>query len=409
MRMNLRRKESTGVVLFAVIGCITLLGLLAGALAVYATSDIRAAAQFKRTIEALYQADAGVQHVRAMVRADLAAGTFALDTPSQAVQYTAPAGFTFDPVTELARTAVTNTYRFRVTGRSGGAADTIEVTFRRASFFDMGLFGDLGMDLKAFSNIYTYDSTETQNPTADDSLGGGWLGSNGSFGTKQDTFIDGSFTLGESAVGADATWNEIPVGSCQISGEAAIVGERIDPDPLGVINGELADTFAYYSVPGQNDNLSAKPPILPPHFDVSVNNGGEMILTSGNYYISDVDIKNGGTLTVNASAGPVNIYLAGGFEAKEGSTINMTGNPTDLRIYSNSDEPIILKNSGSFKGLIYAPLASIAILNSGDFYGVLWGQNVEIKNSGDVYIDMALMRAYLSNDTLLLSWKEIRE
>ena len=48
-------------------------------------------------------------------------------------------------------------------------------------------------------------------------------------------------------------------------------------------------------------------------------------------------------------------------------------------------------------------------MNKGAFYGVAWGETVEIKNSGDVYIDIALMQTYLSNVVKLLTWKERRE
>ena len=203
--------------------------------------------------------------------------------------------------------------------------------------------------------------------------------------------------------------------------------DYIDPDPLGVLpgsGGELDDDFAKYSVPANNDNADVEPPIKQPKYDVTLatNKTHTMTLTNGNYYIHDLTLNANTTLNIDASSGPVNIYLTGSMEAKNGSTINTTGNPTDLNIYSNGGDPdrnrgvgyglgesIILKNDGDFKGLIYSPYSPVTVMNKGDFHGVAWGETVEIKNSGDVYIDIALIQSHLSNVIQLLTWKERRE
>ena len=150
------------------------------------------------------------------------------------------------------------------------------------------------------------------------------------------------------------------------------------------------------------------PPITLPQNRVNIGNGSTIHLPAGNYYISDLILKNGASMTLDATTGPVTLYITGQLEAKEGSSINMTGNPPDLRIYSNSSDPIILKNDGDFKGVVYAPLAPIEVKNSGDFYGICWGSSLELKNSGNIYVDVSAMRRYLTDQIILLSWKEIR-
>jgi hypothetical protein len=401
-------ESKRGIVLFAVLTAIAALALLAATISTIAVTDIRMAARFKRTADALYSADAGSQYVKARIQAALTAGTLGLDRAVESVHYAPPSGEEFDTVRTITRTADTNVFFFQVTGHGLNSRCDVEVTFRRGSVFDLGLFGDEQVDTKAYGNIFVYNSNHTPNPAPEDSIGGGTLASNGDFLTYQDTYIDGSFQLGTDAVGTPATWRETPTGGSTITGEPAVQTDRIDPDPLGVVGGDMANEFLFYSVDSNNNNTNAQPPISSPQNRINLNNGQAMVLPSGSYYISDIIVRNGATLDIDASSGPVNIYLTGQLEAKEGSIINITGQPTGLRIYSNSTAPINVKHSGSFSGLIYAPYAYVGIRNNGDYYGVAWARSLETKNSGEIFIDIALRNEYPDNTIQLLSWKEMR-
>ena len=422
--MNIaKRKRSSGIVLMAVLLIIFALAVLAATISVMAVTDIKMTAHFKRATEALYEADAAVQYVKAAIQNDLRSGSLALAGTTESVNYTAPNGMFFDPVTQLVPTADTNAYFFSVTGYSDKARVTIETVFRRASTFSLGLFGDKSLDIKNSGQVLVYDSRVISDPQPEDSIGGGIIASNGEFSPYMDSYIDASVEVSNP----DEAEPDASEEGAIITGEKSVVVDYIDPDPLGVLpgsGGELDDDFAYYSVPVNNNNADVEPPIKQPKYDVTLatNKTHTMTLTTGNYYIHDLTLNANTTLNIDASSGPVNIYLTGSMEAKNGSTINTTGNPTDLNLYANGGDPnrnrgigyglgesIILKNDGDFKGLIYSPYSPITVMNSGDFYGVAWGETVEIKNSGDVYIDIALMQSYLSNVIQLLTWKERRE
>ena len=266
--MNIaKRKRSSGIVLMAVLLIIFALAVLAATISVMAVTDIKMTAHFKRATEALYEADAAVQYVTAAIQNDLRSGSLALAGTKENVNYTAPNGMFFDPVTQLVPTADTNAYFFAVTGYADKARVTIETVFRRASTFDLGLFGDTELDTKAYGNVYTYDSRLVSNPQPEDSLGGGKIASNGDFLSHQDTFIDGSFQLGEDTMGTEASWRETPEGGSIITGEPAVQTDRVDPDPLGAIGGDLAADFAYYSESTNNDNSTATGPVY--RYDIS--------------------------------------------------------------------------------------------------------------------------------------------
>ncbi|MBN1676388.1 MAG: hypothetical protein JXR37_35415 [Kiritimatiellae bacterium] len=403
-----RCRARHGIVLVVVIAVFAMLALLAGTVFVLATTDLRMTAHFKRAGDAFFAADGGVHYVCTRIEQALAAGSLALEHAVETVDYQPPEGLNVDPVTQLVRIDGTECYFFRVTGHAYRARDIIDLTFRRASYFEMGLFGDDGVDLKAFGSVYSYDSGVTPNPVPDDSFGGAIVACNGEFVTRQDTFIDGSFQLGESESGTPGVWKETPEGGSIISGDAGEPGSRIDPDPLGAVGGELATEFVYYSDPANNNNSGVDPPIPSPQNRIRLGNGESLTLTSGSYYLSEITLNNGATLNIDASSGPVKIYLTGSMEAKEGSTLNYGGAPSDLSVYSNSDRSIILKHDGSFRGLIYAPYAAVEVRNSADFYGIAWADTLEVKNGGDIYLDVALMRQYPSDNILILAWKEVR-
>ncbi len=133
-----------------------------------------------------------------------------------------------------------------------------------------------------------------------------------------------------------------------------------------------------------------------------------MTLTAGNYYVEDLELKQGATLNIDSTGGRVTIYLVGRMEAKAGSAINMTGPPTAFSLFSNSTQDIILKNSGTLQGEIYAPEAFVEVKNNGDFYGTIWGETVDLKNSGILYVDAALIERRWDSTVYLASWKEVR-
>lgn len=395
-----------GIILFAVLALFAALSLLAATIYAYAVADLQMAGHLKRETEALMRADEGAQYVKTRIDAQLLAGTLALDGAAvKSVSYTAPAGMGFDPVTALTQIGQTRRFVYRVTGRSDPAQATVEVTIRQKYAFEMGLFGDTMIDTKAYGNVYIYDSRLIHDPSAADSIGGALVGTNERVWTHQDTYIDGSLAMGESTAGADAIWTETPSGGSEIAGGAPTGTDRVDPDPLGAIGGDLAAVFT--AVAKTNNNNAAVPAITGNR--INLKNGETMTLTAGDYYLASITLNNGSTLTIDSSSGPVNMYLTGSLEAKEGSAINEAGNPTDLSIFSNSAGKVVLKNNGDFRGLIYAPYADVQINNKADFYGAVWGKSVQVMNGGDVYIDAALLEKYPVKACTILSWKDIRD
>ena len=396
-----------GMVMAIILMLVAVLVILGTTGVLTVTTDMKISSNFRENARALYDAEAGVNAVIAKVND----GTFTWPATgnSQVVTVACPSDFKFNGCAGAGTTSVTVTnvdgtyYQFQVTGYGyNNAAKTIEVRFKRKPAFDFGLFADGVVDLKASVQVYSYNSNVTPNPTTTDSLHNGDVGSNTEIVGYNGTLVDGDAGLGASAGGTTATLN-IKSGTV-ITGTSGTEVGRVDPDPLGAVGGELSAKFTTYSA--TNDNT------LTGTTGVSgtvINGGATLVGKPGgaNYYISSLTLGNRDTLTVDTTNGPVNIYMTGELEAKNGSLINVTGSTLDFSIFSNSTDKIVFKHGSAFKGVVYAPYAPIEMKNSADTYGLIWGGSIDIKNSGQFYFDEALNDKFLSKKVTVASWKDV--
>lgn len=417
-----KSSDERGIVLVTVILLIAVLMALGTTAILQTSTDIRISGNYKANRLAFYDADAGVQYVLNRLAADLGdsdPSTVNLSAETISLDYATPSGFSFTTPAVLTSLG-DNRYRFSVTGHGPNNSEaeiTVVFSATRKSAFDFGLFTDGLLDLKSDAHIYSYDSRYNPDPDPgtfpDASTGEGDIGSNTEISTKMGTYVDGDLALGANDADppADAVWTD--TGTPIITGEAGTTVGRVDPDPLGanVPGSELNDKF--FDVVSNNDN--DKEP-LNGATSINLGNAETITLTAGDYYIENIILKNGATLEIDATAGPVNIYLTGivdaedgELEAKNGSEINNLSQPTDFSIFSQSSQDIIFKHSSDFKGMVYAPNAHVEMKNSAGVYGLIWANTATIHNSGDFYFDEAMKDKFLSPYKYTietLSWKD---
>ena len=386
---------------------LAIIALLGTTAVIVTTTDIKIGSNYKLSQQAFYAAEAGGQYVIAMIEDDLANDPpLVLSGSSIDVNYSAPASFSFDTITALTQVGATSNYSFQVTGHSGNANSTIEMVIVRDSTFQYGAFGDKQLDLKKEGAVYSYDSRVTPNPTPADSTGEADVGSNEEVHVHKDTYIDGDVGLGNDDDGNEAVYKES--GTPTITSDTEDV-DRVDPDPLGAIGGDLADDFVFYSDSANNYNASAGIT----DNEISLDNGESLTLPPGNYYLTSIELKKGSILNISATGSDtVNIYLTGEdgdakFDAKKDSSFNIDGNPPNFTIFSDSTKKIDFKHGTTFKGTIYAPYADIDVKHSADIYGMIWAKKLDIKNSGELYFDTALKDKWLDDTVRIVSWKEV--
>lgn len=385
-----------GVILIMVMSFLTLLMLLAGTFHIVTTMNARQTGFSVAGAAAFEQASSGADFVFGRVRADDISGVVTLRTAMVSVNYAAPAGYDFDPVTNLIRLADNRSFLYRVVGRQGDARATVEVVVGRAAVIMAGVFGNQGVSLGPNTEIGAYRSSQGTAPTV--STGEGSAASNESMGGKFNA-VDGTIYLGESTAGTPASYAH------EFTTPATVVRtERIDPDPLGLANGALSNEFAFVAI--SNANATA--------IGGSISGGqllisGNVTLRAGRYYVSQIDLGNHRTLTIDASSGPVEIYLTGSVSTAPNSTISANPPlPENLIIYSNSNAPMQFQPNMSFVGFIYAPLASIRIQPNGNFLGALWANSISAAPTGRIYVDTDFLEQFSAGRPLVrLSWKHV--
>ncbi|MFH0881159.1 MAG: hypothetical protein V2A34_15720, partial [Lentisphaerota bacterium] len=321
----------------------------------------------------------------------LQAGT--ITTMVENVNFVAPDGYSFDPVTHMTFLSNKRWMSFVVTGRYQNAKAVIEATIARPRLLsNAGIFGELSLNLQPNVEIFSYDSRELRNPVEGDSTGDADVGSNHGVIIRPGAFIDGVVLLGSESI-------VIPVGY-----DYEVIGE-VDADPLGTVGGPLENAFTYYSVATNNQNAAAgiagNRLSLGPH--------DTLTLPGGSYYLVDLYMPAGSTLIANGTpTNPVVIYLNGEMKIQPNANINTTnGLPSNLFVFSKSDQPVTIQPNGDFRAFVYAPFASVDIKPNVSAYGVFWGKNMYLMPNGNIYIDTSLLDRFLSCNVELVEWRQV--
>ena len=403
-------RNQHGAVLVIVLMFTAILAVLGTGAYLTSSNELKISNNYKIRKQAFYEAEAGLQYAIGRIEDALAHGTLCFSGNTVSVNCASPAGFSFDTITALARVGTTRCYKFQVTGHSGNASSTVEAVIARDTFFQWGVFGNNSVAIENGASVYSYNSRTTPNPTPIDSTGEGDVGSNGQVSLSNYTYVDGDVALGDDGAGAKGIYDPHGSPGPTIIGQEGMDVDRVNPEPLGAVGGALATDFATYGNSINNDNAGASPAIVGNSIDLS---NGQTITLAGkaggaNFYLTGLTLASGATLNIDTSLGPVNIYLTGALDAKYGSAINTTGQPTDVAIYSNATDDITFEHGGDLKGAIYAPCAKVELKNSGDVYGMIWAKDALIHNPGVLYFDTALKDQFTSNEVCLVSWREVR-
>lgn len=124
----------------------------------------------------------------------------------------------------------------------------------------------------------------------------------------------------------------------------------------------------------------------------NINNNQTLTLTSGNYVCTKgCSLKSGGTLTINANSGPVNLYCSGNDFDWEGGSINVTGSlPGNFHVYMCDNSNVTLHGGGKFCGCVHAPDSDCDIDDNCDCYGQIAANNCHVNNGSNCHYDESL-------------------
>ncbi|MFO7964574.1 MAG: hypothetical protein R6U50_11680 [Desulfobacterales bacterium] len=438
-----------GIVLVSGLMILALLLIIGATAYMLSSSDVMISANYKHSEAAFADAEAGIDFAKAAIENHLEGGG---NLPANvgdvmAIPATAPSGFLFS-YSNLEKTG-NNAYTFTSTGNGPqGATASIITSIKRKPVFDYAVFGDEQVDLKSSTGVFSYNSSDGL-PDPDDaswddmttSTGNGDVGSNGDADAKNDIILNSScYVDGDLAQGADGS----PLVEAVVknsggvfTGETTSVGP-VDTDPLDIVNdSDFLNKFADYEA--ANDNASITEPETGAALDTTIADDGVVLTGPGDYYFDSIQLGNGDTLTIDASSGPINIWVRGpvlgdngsefaiqntsdtnkvninvtepsGYagstiiDLKNGGDFNPGGHPSHVMIKTDSDATVSIHNGNDTRAVIYAPFAHVDFDNGSAFYGAVLGKTIALRNSMKVYYDETIKDLAVSKKVELTSW-----
>jgi len=407
-RLEKLLRDEGGNALVTVLVVVALLIVL-GTLSLNSTiGELQVSGNEKRQRLAFYAAESGLEYARAVIRREFLAATnkntfvsnFATSPPS----FTAPSGISFTVAPNGAASGSgtsSDPYVFRVLSEGFGpfnSAAGIEAVFNLVlpdAPIKYAAFGDELVQFKNKADIYSYDHTVTTNPTPGASTGEGDIFSNGAIDIKNNGTIDGDLKVASTA---------ITLGAVTVLGDSSTLNDLENPDPLGLLNsGLLASRFTAATVANNNSD----PAISPYISGTALNVNTTVTLPAGDYYFTSIDLGTGANIL---TTGNVNIYLDGPLTTKSTTQINISGIPTDFSIYSRSNQTLDFQNNTNFRGLIYAPNASVIFKNNLNLYGSVFANIVEFQNGGTIYYDTQMKYKFFNPNDIhlpIVAWRQL--
>lgn len=280
----------------------------------------------------------------------------------------------------------TDNYIIESVGKSGPSERTVSCSLPLQGPFEYAIFADELITLKSGTSIdwYNYDADE------------------------------GNLQVGTNSILPDTIVLDI---SATINGDV-VVGAGGDPDGVvikndcgGIITGSTYPLTESRSLPPVTvpEELTLLPSggtitgdktlVTSAKYD-SIKLGSNRVITIDGpvelYIIGGIELKNGSELRIvdeftNPDASLV-LYLGGNMETKNDSAINNYSMvPANLKIYGlDGCQTIDFLNSGMFYGAIYSPNADVTMHSAVDVYGSIAAKSLVQYSSANVYYDASL-------------------
>lgn len=287
------------------------------------------------------------------------------------------------------------------TSRSNDLGQRLELVVKRqnTNVFRWATFGDQIVTLASNAHVDAYDSAlgtyASQALTGSGStlhaLADGNVGSNGNILAKQNSKVWGSVQPGVS-------------GTASIIGNATVSGSTTpatSPQALPPINWPSFASLGALTV-AKNGTLNI--PSGNTRYDTTWFNTGSTINITGpaTVVFDSLQISSTAKINVNATAGPVAIYVQNNFIMSSNAMIaSTTKRPLDVSLILNSDniidpdgivdlDQIDLSSNSQIYGTIYAPNASITVNSNFELFGALIAKKVWLDSNSLLHFDEQL-------------------
>ena len=389
--MKIICKNQSGSALLITMALMVMLTLLSIVAVNRSTTDIELSYNQLHSDKAFYVAEAGIKRAFTELQED------EFWTAGFVKQSIGDGIYNVTVIDSSTVAALDDTVLLRSHGVVDGASASLEamvVPFWINPFM-YAAFGDtlIQYDKLSCSDSYNSDSgtyVDTQDP-----LGG-------------DVGTNGTMTLsGGATIGGDATVSE--GGTLDISGGSTVTGDTItggDAQTVEPIPDIEFDSAQYYNnassgISGTNYSYNSS------NDKLVVRKNGDVTLTTGIYYFSNIKIEMGAQLIL-APGAEVVIYLTNSFTAAQDSKLNSMGIPTNLQIYSKGTTFEVSQSTEMYAS-VYAPNADIAINQNDMLYGSLIGKSVTLSQGACIHYDRTLSKVTKRQmgEVAMIAWKEM--
>ncbi len=372
--------------------CLTMMLALIGIMAVKnSDTDIDLSFYKVHSEKAFYIAEAGVKRAFVVLN-DTNSWRAGFDTVSFG-------NGTYDVnlVDSAINVALFDTVLVQATGLFDDAVSEVELTTVPEYIhpFAYGLFGEAGIvfDKNTCTDSYNSDSG-TYAATVLDSLGG--IGSNGTVTSSKDVNFGGDVSV--------ATPGGIDLGLFNtVNGDTSSTVDSVELDiiPQSEFDYANANNTAPGGLSGANYTYD------PVTKSLITGSTGNVVLTSGVYYFSDITLGQSSTFTL-APGAAVTIYVTGDIILGQSSTVNDGGSPLDLMIFSQGSK-LQFDQDNIFYGSFYGPDADIQYDQTTEAYGSLVGGTIQLDAGACFHYDRSLSKITkgTTGEIILVAWREL--
>lgn len=291
-------------------------------------------------------------------------------------------------------------------GKSGIlSAKFVGVMIISSSFFEYGLFADKKAAISGNVRIVAYDSSSGLAVAGGADLATNGINKGSVTLNGSPLWVDGDIQAGH---GADLETGDpiIQNGQCTVTGSLGTLPREVSLKEVDLPTSLPERTFSGNTLlPGDYSGQSA----------LHISNQDITLVgaAGGSEYIFDgIQAAGKGKLVVDATAGPVRIYLTGDvhFSGQSGTEITYQNNtvirPGDLQFLATKDvENIRLTGNSDFYGAIYAPQSDFDLNGTPRVYGGLVASDVFIRGDSQFNYDVTLKDLQDASSLVVGSWQ----
>lgn len=249
---------------------------------------------------------------------------------------------------------------------SPGATPAFKLEIRTDSLFTYGVTGAESVKLSGRARTDSYRSSKS---------------AAGSYGISGDLLSNGEISLSDNAV----VWGNGHGRAVRVSGKAKLEGNKI-------ISSTPVELLPVY-LPNGLENLGS----------IVLSDQKQQLTLAGpaSYQVTDLIVKDGGSLFIDNSTGPVTLYVTGQVQIKErGAILPADTNPEQFALYVVNGGKVTLEGNESFHGVLYAPSSWVDIAGNTQVFGAVVASQTTMRDNATVHYDVDLRKKDTASDPI---------